>query len=167
VEAKRLRRAGALISSTRIRELLARGRLADVRRLLGRAYAVSGNVVIGDRRGRSLGYPTANLHFDEPVALPPDGIYAVRVSWGGEDLLAPRRRADGVASLGVRPTFGGGERTLEVHLFDVDEDLYGRRLRVEFVRRLRGEKKFASAAALIAQMNRDSVRAKDVLLRNR
>lgn len=154
---------GAMISSTRLRGLLAQGRLAEARRLLGRPYAVIGRVVPGDRRGRELGYPTANLELDEPMTLPPDGIYAARVSWGGAGLLAPARVADGVVSLGVRPTFGAGGRVLEVHIFDTNEDLYGQRLRVEFVRRLRGEKRFASVAALIRQMDRDSARARSVL----
>lgn len=165
VEVARLTADGGTISSTRLRGQLADGRLAEVRRLLGRRYAVTGRVVAGERRGRTLGYPTANLAFETPVALPPDGVYAVRVTWGGEDPLEPTRAADGVASLGVRPTFGGGERLLEVHLFDVDEDLYGNDLRVEFVRRLRGEKRFSSADALVDQMDRDSERAKSVLAR--
>jgi riboflavin kinase/FMN adenylyltransferase len=153
-----------VVSSTRVREALAAGRLAEVKRLLGRRYAVTGTVVRGDRRGRTLGYPTANLSFDAPVALPPDGIYAVRAAWGGRDLLNAQRGANGVASLGVRPTFGaGGARWLEVNLFDVNENLYGRKMRVEFVRRLRGEKQFASADALVRQMDRDAARARAVL----
>lgn len=167
MEVPQLRGAGGALSSTRLRGLLAEGRLSSVRRLLGRDYAVTGEVVRGDQRGRDLGYPTANLGFAEPVALPTDGIYAVRASWRGDNPLRPERRADGVASLGVRPTFGGGDRTLEVYLFDIDEDLYGERLRVEFVRRLRGEKKFASAQALVAQMDRDADRARAALARNR
>jgi riboflavin kinase/FMN adenylyltransferase len=164
VEVDRLANDGITVSSTGLRNLLSEGKLAAVRKLLGRDYAVVGKVVRGDRRGRELGYPTANLAFAEPVALPADGIYAVRVGWGGRDLLNPQRRADGVASLGVRPTFAtNGERQLEVHLFDVDENLYGKRLRVEFVRRLRGEKRFSGAAALVAQMDRDSARARTVL----
>lgn len=163
VEVARLRSDRATVSSTRLRALLAAGKLAAVRRLLGRRYAVVGRVASGDRRGRTLGYPTANLAFDAEVALPPDGIYAVRTGWGGESLLSPHRRADGVASLGVRPTFGGGARVLEVHLFGIDEDLYGERMRVEFVRRLRGEQKFGSPEALVRQMNRDAERARTVL----
>ncbi|MGI8929207.1 MAG: bifunctional riboflavin kinase/FAD synthetase [Candidatus Limnocylindrales bacterium] len=163
VEVARLTADGGTISSTRLRRKLADGRLAEVRRLLGRRYAVIGRVVAGERRGRTLGYPTANLAFDAPVALPPDGVYAVRVTWGGSDPLEPTRAADGVASLGVRPTFGGGERLLEVHLFDVDDDLYSQDVRVEFVRRLRGEKNFSSADALVDQMDRDAARAKSVL----
>lgn len=163
VEVARLASDGETVSSTRLRAQLADGRLADVRRMLGRRYAVTGRVVKGDQRGRTLGYPTANLSFAAPVALPPDGVYAVRVGWGGEDPLVPARTADGVASLGVRPTFGGGARVLEVHLFDLDENLYGEDLRVEFVRRLRTEKKFGSADALVRQMDRDARRAKSVL----
>lgn len=155
--------AGDRVSSSRLRRLIELGRLAEAARLLGRRYAVIGRVVEGDRRGRALGYPTANLAFDRSVALPPDGIYAVRVSWGGGDILRPAERRGGVASLGVRPTFGGGARTLEVNIFDFDGDLYGERLRVEFVRRQRGERKFASAAGLVAQMDRDAARARQIL----
>lgn len=97
------------------------------------------------------------------MVLPPDGIYAARVSWAGESILEPRHRALGVASLGVRPTFGVSGRTLEVHLFDFDGDLYGQRLRMEFVRRQRRERRFASVQALIEQMDRDSVRARRIL----
>lgn len=152
IECAQLVVGGKRISSGRIRTALAEGPLGEVRRLLGRPYAVVGEVVHGDHRGRELGFPTANLSFDGPVALPRDGIYAVRASWDA-------RRANGVASLGVRPTFGAGERLLEVYLFDFDGDLYGKRLRVEFVRRLRGERKFGSVAALVKQMGRDAERA--------
>ena len=154
---------GARVSDSRLRELVAGGRLATARTLLGRRFAVVGTVVHCDGRGRELGYPTANLAFDQPVALPPDGIYAVRASWDGPDPLHPRHRADGVASLGVRPTFGERSRLLEAHLFDVSPDLYGRRLRVEFVRRQRGERRFTSAAALVTQMDLDAARARHIL----
>jgi riboflavin kinase/FMN adenylyltransferase len=154
---------GRRVSSGRIREAVTVGRLAEARRLLGRNYAVVGEVVHGDHRGRHLGFPTANLHFDAPVVLPPNGIYAVRVAWGGKDPLSPARRAAGVASLGVRPTFGEGERLLEVHLFDFDGDLYGERLRVEFVRRQRGERRYRSVDALVRQMERDANRAKSIM----
>ncbi|HVM30124.1 MAG TPA: bifunctional riboflavin kinase/FAD synthetase [Candidatus Limnocylindrales bacterium] len=163
VQAPERHLAGSRISSSRIRDALAAGRLADVRRLMGRDYAVIGTVVHGDARGRELGYPTANLDFDEPVALPPDGIYAARVSWGGPDPLDPDHDALGVCSLGVRPTFGVSGRTLEVHLFDFDGDLYDRRLRMAFVRRQRGERRFASVRALVEQMDRDSERARAIL----
>jgi riboflavin kinase/FMN adenylyltransferase len=166
VEVPQLGTGAGRVSSSRIRELVLAGRLAAARRLLGRRYAVVGTVVHGDQRGRTLGYPTANFAFDQPVCLPPDGVYAVRVSWGGRSLLDPARRAGGVASLGVRPTFGVGARVLEVHLFDFDEDLYGKRMRVEFVRRQRGERRFRSAAALVTQMDRDAARAREILARD-
>ena len=155
------------VSSSRIREHIHAGRLRAASRLLGRPHAVTGTVVHGDARGRQLGYPTANLSFEQPVCLPPNGIYAVRVSWGGDDPLNPRRTADGVASLGVRPTFGAGERILEVHLFDFDELLYGERLRVEFVRRQRGERRFDGVAALVRQMDADAARARHILAADR
>jgi riboflavin kinase/FMN adenylyltransferase len=161
------------ISSSRIREAVVAGRLSEAARLLGRRYAVTGTVVRGDGRGRALGFPTANLAFDQPVALPPDGIYACRVSWdtrdaepAGADHRGPRA-ADGVASLGVRPTFGPGGRVLEVYLLDIDEDLYGARVRVAFVRRQRGERRYGSVGALVAQMDRDVARARVILSRAR
>jgi riboflavin kinase / FMN adenylyltransferase len=164
VEVDQVQAGGQPISSSRIRELIGAGRLGAARSLLGRPYAVVGEIVHGDGRGRQLGYPTANFGFAEAVALPPDGIYAVRVGWGGEpDPLSPSRRADGVASLGVRPTFGGGRRVLEAYLFDIDEELYGERMRLEFVRRQRGERNFASVDGLITQMDRDAKRARQIL----
>lgn len=169
VEVGQVEAGGEPISSSRIRQLIGDGRLGAARSLLGRPYAVVGEIVHGDGRGRELGYPTANFGFAEPVALPPNGIYAVRVEWGGDDPLSPTRHADGVASLGVRPTFGGGQRVLEAYLFDIDEELYGERMRLEFVRRQRGERHFASIDELIAQMDRDAQRARQILagVRNR
>lgn len=174
VELPVLERAGGRVSSGRIRERIESGRLDVGRRLLGRRYAVSGEVVHGDRRGHLLGYPTANLAFEAPVTLPPDGIYAVRVTWresaetpAGPAPLLPDRISLGVAALGVRPTFGGGHRLLEVHLLDFDGDLYGTRLRVEFVRYQRGERRFSGADALVRQMGRDAARSREILARAR
>lgn len=160
-----LRVGGERVSSGLIRALVERGRLTQAARLLGRRHAVTGTVVRGDGRGRDLGYPTANLAFEQAVTLPPEGVYAVRVSWGGPDPVAPTRYADGVASLGVRPTFGDGDRALEVYLFDFDEDLYGQRLRLELVRRQRGQRQFVRIAALRRQMDRDAARAREILAR--
>jgi riboflavin kinase/FMN adenylyltransferase len=168
VEVKRVETRGATLSSTRLRGLVIDGRLGAAEKLLARRYAVVGTVVRGERRGRDLGFPTANLDFAEPVVLPPDGIYAVRVSWGGPDPLHPASSFDGVASLGVRPTFESeGKRLLEVYLLDFKGDLYGKALRVEFVRKLRDELRFDSAASLISQMQRDATRARQVLKRAR
>ena len=154
---------GRRVSSGAIRTALAAGHVAEAADLLGYPWFVTGEVVHGDARGRELGFPTANLYFAQDVALPPNGIYAVRVGWGGDDPLEPAHRAEGVASLGVRPTFVEGHRLLEVFLLDFDGDLYGQRLRVEFVRRQRGEKRYTSAEALIDQMNRDVERARAIL----
>jgi riboflavin kinase / FMN adenylyltransferase len=163
VEVAPLSLRGDRVSSGRIRGALEAGRLGEARTLLGRPHALVGTVVHGDGRGRDLGYPTANLAFEEPVCLPADGIYAARSSWGGEDLLRPAERGDAVVSLGTRPTFGPGGRVLEVHLLDRRVDLYGRRLRVELLRKLRGQKRFSGPDALVAQMDRDVLRSRDVL----
>jgi riboflavin kinase/FMN adenylyltransferase len=153
---------GRPVSSSRIREAIESGRLAEARKLLGRSPTVTGRVVKGAGRGRDLGFPTANLAFDEPVALPPDGIYAVRLTWR-RSRAEPWRSGAGVASLGVRPTFGGGERVLEVHLFGVSEPLYGVTMRVAFERRQRGERRFIDEAALVRQMKLDVNRARLIL----
>jgi riboflavin kinase/FMN adenylyltransferase len=163
VEAAALDMRGARVSSARIRELVSAGRLVSAARLLGRPYALVGDVVHGEQRGRDLGFPTANLHFTSPVALPPDAIYAARVSWGGEALLSATEHADAVVSLGTQPTFGGRERLFEVHLLDRSVDLYGQRLRVELCRRLRGQHRYDSAEDLIVQMGRDVERARTLL----
>jgi riboflavin kinase/FMN adenylyltransferase len=163
VEAPTLDSGGARVSSARIRELVADGQLATAAKLLGRPFALVGSVVHGEQRGRALGYPTANLDFSQPVALPPDGIYAARTTWGGDSVLDPRDRADAVISLGTQPTFGGRVRVLEVHLLDRDEELYGERMRVQFCQWIRGQRRYDSADALIEQMGDDVVRAREVL----
>jgi riboflavin kinase/FMN adenylyltransferase len=117
---------------------------------------MSGRVVRGQRVGRSLGYPTANIRLGKRVS-PVSGIFAVRVHAGN-------RWWPGVASLGVRPTIaGGGEPLLEAHLFDFDGDLYGQRIEVEFIAKLRNEEKFADLDALRAQMDRDAAEARRIL----
>jgi riboflavin kinase/FMN adenylyltransferase len=141
---------GAPVSSTRIRADLAGGRVAEAARLLGRRYAIGGTVVTGDGRGRELGYPTANLRLDEERLVPADGIYAVLARLADETTLRPA-----AMSIGMRPTFDGQLRTLEVHLLDWSGELVGRRLEVEFVAWLRAELRFESAQALIEAMDRD------------
>lgn len=148
---------GERVSSTRIRAALAAGDLALARRLLGRDYAITGRVVRGERLGRELGFPTANLRL-HPSSVALRGIYAVRVRG-----IEGRDAADAVASLGTRPTVGGVEPLLEVHVFDFAGDLYGRRLTVEFVDRLRDEEKFPSLEALVDQMHADAARAREIL----
>jgi riboflavin kinase/FMN adenylyltransferase len=144
------------VSSTRLREVLQHGDMRSARRLLGRPYAMRGRVVMGDQRGRTLGFPTANLHLRPRLLLPPDGVYAVRVAIDGV------ARA-GVLNIGVRPTFGGKRRTIEVHLLDFSGDLYRRWLVVEVMERLRGEATFAGPEALRAAIAADVARARQVL----
>jgi riboflavin kinase/FMN adenylyltransferase len=163
VEAPTLDSGGARVSSARTRELVSSGQLSTAAGLLGRPFALVGTVVHGERRGRLLGFPTANLSFSDPVCLPPDGIYAARATWGGDHVLAPLDRADAVISLGTQPTFGGRVRLLEVHLLDRDEDLYGQRLRVEFCQWLRGQKRYDSAEELVEQMGVDVAQARELL----
>ena len=155
---------GERVSASRIRETLAAGDFVHAARLLGRPFAIGGRVVRGRRVGRDLGYPTANLRLCKRVS-PVAGIFAVRVH-GRHGVLARSAGAGwpAVASLGVRPTVASdGEPLLEVHLFDFDGDLYGRRLEVEFVAKLREEEKFADVQALKAQMDRDADAARRIL----
>lgn len=147
---------GERISSTRVRAALTAGEFRQAARLLGRSYAVGGHVVHGKQLGRTLGFPTANLRYGgKTPAL--RGVYATRVH--GID----GRAWPSVSSFGTRPTVDGVEPLLEAHLFDFDGDLYGRRIDVEFVARLRAEEKFADLPALVAQMHRDAARARDIL----
>jgi len=163
VEAPTLDSGGARVSSARIRQLVSDGQLDTAAELLGRPFALVGSVVHGEQRGRELGFPTANLDFAQPVALPPDGIYAARVSWGGEEVLEPQERADAVVSLGTQPTFGGRVRLLEVHLLDRDADLYGVRMRVQFHTWVRGQRRYDSVDELVVQMGHDVERARQIL----
>ena len=141
---------GAAVTSTRIRDLLARGEVAAAGRLLGRRYGLDATVVSGDGIGRQLGFPTANLRLHDEKFVPGHGIYAVWARIGG----APER-LPGAMSVGIRPTFGGQLRTLEVHLIDWSGELVGRDLEVEFVDWLRPEVKFESAEALRSAIAQD------------
>jgi riboflavin kinase/FMN adenylyltransferase len=148
---------GVRVSSTAVRAALERGDFAAARMLLGRDYSMRGRVVPGQRLGRKLGYPTANLRMRRRV-IPHTGIFAVRVRG-----VVAGRACDGVASLGTRPTVGGIEPLLEAHVFDFDGDLYGRELEVEFVGKIREELKFESLDALIEQMHLDARAARHLL----
>jgi riboflavin kinase/FMN adenylyltransferase len=145
-----------VVSSSRIRDLLRGGDVAGAARLLGRSHEIEGVVVEGDKRGRTLGFPTANVAPDGGL-LPPDGVYAVRVDGAG---LA---RAPGVANLGTRPTFDGAGRRLEVHVLDAGLELYGRTLVVGFVDRVRAERKFASVDELKVAIQADVAAARELL----
>jgi riboflavin kinase / FMN adenylyltransferase len=148
---------GHPVSSTLVRRAVAGGDLDRAASLLGRPYYLTAEVVPGDGRGRTIGFPTANLGRVPPrKLLPPDGVYAVRVEWRGG-------RADGMMNQGGRPTFQQGERSLEVHLLDWEGPLYGEWLKVEWVARLRDVRRFASADALRAQLERDRHAARAAL----
>lgn len=152
--------SGERVSSSRIRSLLREGRVEDAAALLGRPYALAGEVVRGDQRGRLLGFPTANLRPDAGKALPANGVYAARARLPGERVA----RRPAVCNIGVRPTFGGEPRLLvEAHLLDADMDLYGLPLTLEFVARLRAERRFDGIAALTAQIGADVARARELL----
>lgn len=141
------------VSSTRVREALREGDVERAAAMLGRVHEVEGTIVEGHRRGRTIGFPTANLDPDR-VLMPADGVYAVIArALGGARERGPLLR--GVANLGTRPTFAAG-RSVEVHLFDFDADLYGARLRVGLVARLREERRFDGVEALRAQIARDA-----------
>jgi len=145
------------ISSTRVREALARGDLELARRCLGRPYRICGRVVYGDQRGRSIGFPTANIGLHRK-ATPLHGVFAVQVHGLGDQPVP------GVANIGNQPTVDGDRRyLLEVHLFDFSQEIYGRHLEVEFCKRLRDEKRFDSFEQLRRQIERDARAARKIL----
>jgi riboflavin kinase/FMN adenylyltransferase len=136
------------ISSTRIRGLISEGRVEEAAALLGRPYVLRGEVVVGDRRGRTLGFPTANVLPDGEAVVPAYGVYAGFVLVGDEKYAA-------CTNVGVAPTFGRDESRVEAFLLDFDGDLYGRVVDVGFIRRIRGEKTFSGVEELKAQIQRD------------
>jgi riboflavin kinase / FMN adenylyltransferase len=137
-----------VISSTRIRALLAAGEVSMAAVLLGRPFALTGPVIHGDARGRTIGFPTANLHIPERMAIPANGVYAAWVDVDGS-------RQPAVVNIGVRPTFGVSQRTIEAHLLDFDGDLYGKMLTLRFVSHIRQERKFDGVEQLVAQITLD------------
>ncbi len=146
---------GKPYSSTRIRQLLFSGQVAEVVTLLGRNYNLEGCVVPGEQRGRELGFPTANLE-TEKEQLPARGVYAVKVRYAQQEF-------NGVVNIGCRPTFGAGETTIEVHLIDFTGRLYAESLRIYFVERLRGEMTFSGPKQLAEAIEQDVLRARQIL----
>ncbi len=145
----------ARVSSSRIRQLVAEGQVDAVKPMLGRFHFLSGRVVGGQRRGRDLGFPTANIATRAEV-LPLDGIYATLFHWG-------ERRLPSVTSIGVNPTFGAGPRTVESFILNFAQDIYGEAVRLSFVKRIREEKNFASVDELVAQIRRDVASSQAIL----
>ena len=153
---------GQRVSSTAIRQALGCGDLNTARKLLGRSYSISGRVIDGDKLGKQLGFPTANIqlkHNHPPLS----GIFVVTVC--GANPSSPAARLPGVASLGVRPTVHeNGKPVLEVHLFDFNQDIYGRHLQVDFLHKLRDEEKYTDIDTLIRQIKKDVAQAKDFFM---
>jgi len=151
--------AGEIISSSRVRDALVAGDCATATRLLSRPFAIEGVVIDGDKRGRTIGFPTANMELGNYLR-PAYGIYAVRIHFPDERVRA------GAASLGIRPMFDPPKELLETYVFDFAGDLYGQTIEVALIERLRGEEKFDGLDALVAQMDRDVAQARAILGRH-
>jgi riboflavin kinase/FMN adenylyltransferase len=149
---------GDVVSSSRIRRLILEGEMERATVLLGRVYGIQGTVVHGVQQGQAMGWPTANLRISADRVVPPDGVYASRTVYGGQTF-------DAIAYIGTRPTFGAGERLIEVNLLDQTSDLYGQEITVQFVARVRGDHIFASADELSKQIVRDVEQARISLRR--
>jgi riboflavin kinase/FMN adenylyltransferase len=147
---------GQVVSSSAIRQALAQGDMKKAEKLFGRLFGLNGQVVSGDRRGRGLGFPTANLKLKPEQALPSDGVYAT-IAHVGHGLMPS------VTSIGVRPTFGGGKRLVETYIIDYEGELLGQRLTIDLVDKLRDEKRFDAVEELKAQMGRDVEQARQIL----
>ncbi len=150
---------GELVSSSRIRRCLRAGDMENVRGCMGRPYRVHGIVVEGDKRGRTIGFPTANLACWDEQLLPANGVYATWAWVGDERYMA-------ATNIGVRPTFDHGPRTVEAYLLDFEGDLYGQELCLEFIRRLRPEQKFAGLEELVTQIQADVDQTRQILAEN-
>ena len=149
---------GDVVSSSRIRQLIQAGNMERATALLGRIYGIRGTVVQGTQQGQAMGWPTANLRIPDDRVVPPDGVYAARTVYGTQIY-------DAIAYIGTRPTFGAGERLIEVNLLDQTCDLYGQEITVQFVARVRGDHTFASADELSKQIARDVEQARISLRR--
>lgn len=148
---------GMLVSSTKVRELVGQGRMQDVRKLLGRYYQIRGTVQVGKQRGGSVvGFPTANLRISEEDLCPKHGVYVTQVIHDGKCY-------GGVLNIGYNPTFGEEKLSAETHIFDFNEDIYGKPIKINLLRFLRGEQKFPSVARLTEQIGKDIQQARMVL----
>ncbi len=152
-----LRIGGDIVSSTRIRESLLKGKIHEARELLGRPLSRRGQVVPGEDRGKTIGYPTANLDWDKKLLLPKNGVYAVYI-------VIDKKRFAGMANIGQRPTFKRNELSFEVHLFDFNEDIYGYEIEVVFIERIREEITFDNPISLKIQLERDEQISREILV---
>ncbi len=146
-----------VISSSAIRQLLAEGQIDKVEKMLGRHFHLEGKVVVGDQRGRTLGFPTANIKVQPEQAMPKDGIYVTVTHAQGKQLRS-------VTNIGVRPTFDGMKHLIETYIMDFDGNLYGKKLRIDLIARLRDEMKFKNVQELISQMKLDVEKAEKTLI---
>jgi len=150
---------GEVVSSTLIRQALIQGDMKKVERLMGRHFYLRGKVITSDKRGRILGFPTANLDIKPQQALPGNGIYATITQVNG-------KRFPSATNIGIRPTFGEGTKTVETHLLNYEGDLYGREIKVEFVQKLRNEQRFPSSEELRIQIEKDVRKVKALLAKD-
>lgn len=144
-----------VVSSTAIRQMIAGGKIRDANALLGRYFEVSGEVITGQKRGVALGFPTANIRMP-PMASPPTGVYVIEAEVEGKTY-------GGAANLGYNPTFGANDLSLEAHLFDFNQNIYGKTIVIRFIDRLRDERRFSGPAELIVQIEKDVAAAKKIL----
>ena len=149
-----------VVSSTEVRKCVEAGDMTHAAEMLGRPFTISGFVIEGDRRGRTIGFPTANIAVEPGCIVPAHGVYATWTQADGRTHLS-------ATNIGVRPTFGGGGRQIETHLLDYEGDLYNAKLWVAFTRKLRNEVQFSGVDALVAQLHRDVAAAREALEEDR
>ncbi len=144
---------GIVVSSTYIRKLIEEGRMEECARFMGRMYSIGGEVVVGNKLGRTIGFPTSNVMIDETMATPPNGVYITYCIYNGI-------RYPSVTNVGVKPTIGTYNKNVETHIFNFDSELYGKNIKVEFIKRTRAEKKFSGVEELSRQIQSDCIMAK-------
>ena len=144
---------GIVVSSTYIRQLISEGRMEECTRFMGRMYSIGGEVVVGNKLGRTIGFPTSNVMIDESMASPPNGVYITYCSYNGV-------KYPSITNVGVKPTIGTYSKNVETHIFNFDKELYGKQIRVEFVKQTREERKFSGIEELSRQIESDCIMAK-------
>ena len=144
---------GVVVSSTYIRQLIEEGRMEEAAKFMGRMYSVSGEIIVGNKLGRTIGFPTCNILVDDTMTTPPNGVYITTCTIDGVTRSS-------VTNVGVKPTIGTYEKNIETHIFDFNEDVYGKQIRVDFIKHTRGEQKFDGLDALKKQIESDSIEAR-------
>lgn len=145
---------GQIVSSTLIRDLILEGKVDECRLMLGRHYSIGGEVVRGNMIGRTIGFPTSNILIDENMVTPSNGVYVTRCNYNF-------KQYEGITNVGIKPTIGDNKRVIETHIFDFNNDIYGREIKVEFIKKLRDEMKFPSVDALAEQIQKDCRAARE------